>query len=43
MDKNTGKLHWTENHETKEAALKAVEAMKESHFNPKYFRFLIKA
>jgi hypothetical protein len=42
-DKKIGKLFWVETCETKEAALKAVEDLKENHFNPMYFKFVIKA
>jgi hypothetical protein len=43
IDIETGKLRWTENHTTKEEALTAVEKMKKDHFNPDYFRFVIKS
>jgi uncharacterized protein YegP (UPF0339 family) len=44
IDKDTGKTFWTEKYETKEAVVKAMEHLKENHFNPKYFTYkLVKA
>lgn len=37
--KSTNELRWTEEHPTKERMLIELKHMKESHFNPAYFKF----
>ncbi|MEK5390175.1 hypothetical protein NSQ59_07295 [Margalitia sp. FSL K6-0131] len=43
IDKSIGKIFWTEEHKTKEDALKAMQQMKENHFNPECFNYKLQA
>jgi hypothetical protein len=42
IDKETGKMVWTEEHRTKELAYNAIEQLKKNNFNPNFFKFTIK-
>ena len=42
VDKETGKLIWTENHDSRESLNKAIKDLKENTFNPDFFFYSVK-